>query len=348
MVKHSSTEHHKAAVREIERRKKLNEQTSNSLKAGLTKNLQMETDDSEGENQISTDVNYFSNPNESDSDSVSDSIAESINSSELSSEFHDSLSDISEEMESSTDTMFETNIEHDVLRDSEDWYPFTKKELRLARGLNFNVEVLELYTTFNLITKKKRLCNVNLPYWKTVQSAKAKLQKKSKCKEHISVSVLGNPISTVGIEGLFNQDLGNPLVSSCLQFYPEQPAGKNIYKLSQSKKWLQEYPRDLRAQMISVGGKHYYIYEPVKINDGSVVVPMFFYIKGGKMYAKACKLNFSVISSAEVNIFISWNRYFYSDDIKEIVGEDFLRPYAEILVSDRILLALNCRNILHG
>ncbi|KAI8458796.1 hypothetical protein BY996DRAFT_6430113 [Phakopsora pachyrhizi] len=65
------------------------------------------------------------------------------------------------------------------------------------------------------------------------------------------------------------------------------------------------------------------------------------------MYAKACKLKFSVISSAEVKIFISWNRDFYSDDIKEIVGEDFLRPYAEILVSDRILLASKCRNILH-
>ncbi|KAI8448283.1 hypothetical protein BY996DRAFT_6433305 [Phakopsora pachyrhizi] len=73
--------------------------------------------------------------------------------------------------------------------------------------------------------------------------------------------------------------------------------------------------------MSSVGGKHYYIYKPVQINDGR-----------GKMYAKACKSNFSVISSAEVNIFISWNRDFYSDDIKEIVGEDFLRPYAEILV----------------
>ncbi|CAH7672298.1 hypothetical protein PPACK8108_LOCUS7107, partial [Phakopsora pachyrhizi] len=143
------------------------------------------------------------------------------------------------------------------------------------------------------------------------------------------------------------QELGNPLVSSCLEFYPEQSAGKKIYKLSQSKKWLQEYPRDLRAQMISVEGKHYYIYEPVQINDGSVVVPMFFYIKGGKMYTKACKLNFSVISSAEVKIFITWNRDFYSDDIKVIVGEDFLRPYAEILVSDRILLASKCRNILH-
>ncbi|KAI8454553.1 hypothetical protein BY996DRAFT_6463507 [Phakopsora pachyrhizi] len=78
LVKHSNTEHHKSA-------------------ADMTKNLQIETDESDGEDLISTDVNYFSNPNESDSDSD----AESINSSELSSEYLNSLSDRSEEMESS-------------------------------------------------------------------------------------------------------------------------------------------------------------------------------------------------------------------------------------------------------
>ncbi|KAI8457360.1 hypothetical protein BY996DRAFT_6411693 [Phakopsora pachyrhizi] len=305
LVKHSNTEHHKAAVREIERRNNLHEQTLMCPKADMTKILQMDTDESDGEDLISTDVNYFSNPNESDSDSD----AESINSSEISSEYLNSLSDRSEEMESSTDTMFETNIEDDLLGDSEDWYPFTKKEIMIGCLISGCTRSLISWKTYEHIQLVLRLCNVNLPSWKTVH----------KCKEHISVSVLRNPISTVGIEGILNQ----------------------------SKKWLQEYPRDLRAKMISVGGKHYYIYEPVQINDGSVVVPMFFYIKGGKMYAKACKLNFRVISSAEVNIFISWNRDFYSDDLKEIFGEDFLRPYDEILVNDRILLASKCRNILH-
>ncbi|CAH7666098.1 hypothetical protein PPACK8108_LOCUS419 [Phakopsora pachyrhizi] len=124
LVKHSNTEHHKAAVREIERRNNLHEQTSMCPKADLTNNLQMETDESDGEDLISTDVDYFSSPNESDSDSD----AESINSSELSSDYLNSLSDRSEKMESLTDTMFETNIDDEVLGDSEDWYPFTKKE----------------------------------------------------------------------------------------------------------------------------------------------------------------------------------------------------------------------------
>ncbi|KAI8460603.1 hypothetical protein BY996DRAFT_6409263 [Phakopsora pachyrhizi] len=259
IVKHSNTKHHKAA---------------------------METDDTDGEHQISAEFNYLSNTNESESESYADSDADSIKSSELSSDFYDTLSKISEEMESSSEAILEKDIDREMLGEAEEWYPFTSKEFR---------------------------------------------QLKQNFKDQISLSVLGNPICNVGIEGLLTQELGNALVSSFLEFYPEQSDGKHIYKLSQSKKWLHEYPRDLRGQMISVGGKHYYIYEPVQLNDGSVVVPMFFYIRGDKMYAKTCKLNVRVISFAEVNISISWNRNFYSADIKEVLREEFLKPYTEIL-----------------
>ncbi|KAI8445100.1 hypothetical protein BY996DRAFT_8480786 [Phakopsora pachyrhizi] len=101
---------------------------------------------------------------------------------------------------------------------------------------------------------------------------------------------------------------------------------KNLYKLAQSEKWLHQYPRNLRPQMISFGGKNYYIYELVQLIDGNVVVPVFFYTKGGKIYAKASKCNVSIHSSED----------------------EFWRPYNEILFSDRILLATKCRNILYG
>ncbi|KAI8457160.1 hypothetical protein BY996DRAFT_6430594 [Phakopsora pachyrhizi] len=99
--------------------------------------------------------------------------------------------------------------------------------------------------------------------------------------------------------------------------------------------------------MISFGGKQYYIYEPVQLIDGNVVVPVFFYTKGGKMYAKACKLNVSIHSSEDVKIYICWNMDFFSPEATEILGEEFRRPYNEILFSDRILLATKCRNILY-
>ncbi|KAI8443763.1 hypothetical protein BY996DRAFT_8511988, partial [Phakopsora pachyrhizi] len=137
------------------------------------------------------------------------------------------------------------------------------------------------------------------------------------------------------------------LVSKFVEFYPELSNGKNIYKLAQSEKWLHQFPRNLRAQMISVGGRQFYIYEPVQLIDGNVVVPVFFYTKGGKIYAKACKLNVSIDSSEDVNISICWNLDFFSPDTTEIFVEDFWRPYNEILFSNRILLATKCRNILH-
>ncbi|KAI8447008.1 hypothetical protein BY996DRAFT_4647289 [Phakopsora pachyrhizi] len=201
--------------------------------------------------------------------------------------------------------------------------------------------------TYDHIRLVLRLCNVDLPSWRTVQSAKAKLQKYTYCRVQKSVSVLGNPICTLGIEGLLTQELGNPLVSKFVEFYPELSNGKNIYKLSQSEKWLHQYPRNLRAQMISFGGKQFYIYEPVQLIDGNVVVPVFFYTKGGKIHAKACKLNVSIQSSEDVKISICWDKDLFSPDATEILGEEFRKPYNEILFSDRILLATKCRNILY-
>ncbi|KAI8453482.1 hypothetical protein BY996DRAFT_6414633 [Phakopsora pachyrhizi] len=85
----------------------------------------------------------------------------------------------------------------------------------------------------------------------TVQTAKTKLQKIS------SQGILGNPMTTVSIQGLLTQELGNPIVTNYLEYYPEDPEGENIYKLSQSQKWLYQYPRDLCAQMIRVEDKSF-------------------------------------------------------------------------------------------
>ncbi|CAH7669173.1 hypothetical protein PPACK8108_LOCUS3748, partial [Phakopsora pachyrhizi] len=201
--------------------------------------------------------------------------------------------------------------------------------------------------TYNHIQLVMRLCDVDLPSWKTVQSAKSHLQKISHCKDNMSVSVIGNPITTLSIQGLLTQELGNTIVCKYLEFYPEDTNGENVYKYSQSAKWLHQYPRDLRVQMIKVGVKSYYIYEPTQIIDGNVVVPIFFYIKGGIMYAKVCKVNVCVSSSSELQLSISGDLSFYASDLKEIMVQDFLKPYLEITANDGRLLAEKCRNVLH-
>ncbi|CAH7673811.1 hypothetical protein BY996DRAFT_4590926 [Phakopsora pachyrhizi] len=106
--------------------------------------------------------------------------------------------------------------------------------------------------TYNQIQVVLRMCDIELPSWKTVQTAKTKLQKISHCKKSTSQSIIGNPMTTVSIQGLLTQELGNPIVTKYLKYYPEYSEGKNIYKLSQSEKWLHQYSRDLCAQMTRV------------------------------------------------------------------------------------------------
>ncbi|CAH7671050.1 hypothetical protein PPACK8108_LOCUS5804 [Phakopsora pachyrhizi] len=137
IVKHSNTKNHKAAVREIERRNKALSQCSNSHKAGLKKGFQMETYDTDGDAQTSNEITYFSNHSDSeseseaegdtDSESKSEADTDSNNLSELSSDYQDSLSEISEDMESSANAILETDIDHEILGEARDWYPFTNK-----------------------------------------------------------------------------------------------------------------------------------------------------------------------------------------------------------------------------
>ncbi|CAH7667978.1 hypothetical protein PPACK8108_LOCUS2433 [Phakopsora pachyrhizi] len=181
--------------------------------------------------------------------------------------------------------------------------------------------------TYNCIQLVIRLCDVDLPSWKTVQYAKSHLQKITHCKDIMS-------------------ELGNPIVSKYLEFYPEDTNGENLYKYSQSAKWLHQYPRELRVQMIKVGVKSYYLYGPTQIIDGNVVVPIFFYIIGGIMYEKVCKLNVCVLSSSELQISISGDLSFYASDLKEILVQDFLKTYMEITANYGRLLAEKCRNFL--
>ncbi|CAH7670278.1 hypothetical protein PPACK8108_LOCUS4994 [Phakopsora pachyrhizi] len=198
---------------------------------------------------------------------------------------------------------------------------------------------------YNHIRQVLGLCDVDLPSRKTVQSAKSQLLKKTHCKEKMSVSIMGNPITTVIIQVLLTQCshkvARGGLASKSLNFF-----SGDIYKFSQSAKWLHQHPRDLRVQMINVGDKSYYIYEPAQLKDGNVVVPIYFYIKGGIMFAKVCKLNVFVLSSSEVQISIFGDLDFYASDLKEIMAQDFLKPYIEIKAHDGRLLADKCRNIL--
>jgi hypothetical protein len=86
-----------------------------------------------------------------------------------------------------------------------------------------------------------------------------------------SYSILGNPTYALSIEKILGQEIRNPLVTRAIGYYPEDARGKNIFKLSQSKKWLKDMDPDSQTS-----NGDFYLFEPVQLSNNSIVVPLFF------------------------------------------------------------------------
>ncbi|PLW20309.1 hypothetical protein PCANC_08496 [Puccinia coronata f. sp. avenae] len=61
----------------------------------------------------------------------------------------------------------------------------------------------------------------------------------------IEESVFGNPMFALNAKELIADDLMNPCVFRHVNFVPEETDGFNVYKTSQSTKWLKELQPDL-------------------------------------------------------------------------------------------------------
>ncbi|KAI8457585.1 hypothetical protein BY996DRAFT_6411529 [Phakopsora pachyrhizi] len=334
---------HKAHVRYIERQQFQHADMSNSGRShGLT-GFNIEKDNNDVNEIRGSSKCGFSTKDYTDSDSTSDGEILNDSQSEISSSSLKSHGD----GYSMEDLLMGQDNNLDYQCDQPYWFPFKKKEIMIGYLIAGRTCTLISRKTYNHLQVVLRLCDVQLPSWKTVQSAKTQLQKMTHCKKYTSLSVIGNPMTTVRIQGLLKQELGNPIVAKYLDFYPENSEGESIYKLSQCEKWLHQYPRDLRAQMIRVGDQSFYIYEPAQIIDRNLVFPLYFYNKGNKILAKVCKLNVLVLPSSLVELLISGDLNFYSSNMKEIMAEEFLKPYHEITFNDGRPLKSICRNVLY-
>ncbi|CAH7667406.1 hypothetical protein PPACK8108_LOCUS1800 [Phakopsora pachyrhizi] len=63
------------------------------------------------------------------------------------------------------------------------------------------------------------------------------------------------------------------------------------------------------------------------------------------LLTQVCKHNVFVLLSSELQISISSDLDFYASDLKEIMAQDFLKPYIEVKAHDGRLLADKWRNI---
>ncbi|PLW22365.1 hypothetical protein PCASD_15908 [Puccinia coronata f. sp. avenae] len=180
----------------------------------------------------------------------------------------------------------ETMID-DLTPDKTSWYPFLNKEYLVASllvGYLYKIISRDMYHQIQSILT---LYHVILPRWEAIQHMRAKIQTLINHTIIEKESVFGNPMFALNAKEIISDDLMNPLVAPHIDFFAEETKGNNIYKASQSNKWLKELAPDLRVQMVkSKNKKHFYNLEPVKMKNGKITVPVFFYIHQNEYFAK--------------------------------------------------------------
>jgi hypothetical protein len=128
-------------------------------------------------------------------------------------------------------------------------------------------------------------------------------------------------------------------------FLPELPSDEGINRLSQCKKWREEYSSLLRVQMVvSENKKHIYIYEPVQLQTHQLVVPIFFYQHRGKTMAKCLPADVQP-HHRRPNRFIIMlpaERGFDSAELYSIEVKAIWRSFHEVLMEDGVALCDVC------
>ncbi|KAI9626747.1 hypothetical protein KEM48_010212 [Puccinia striiformis f. sp. tritici PST-130] len=143
-------------------------------------------------------------------------------------------------------------------------------------------------------------------------------------------------------------DLANPLVSPHLEYYPEKTNGP-YFKFSQSNKWLKELAPQHRAQMCEVEDEHYYLFEPVELDSGLLVIPICFYSQDTQIFSKCIVpeiKGFMKDNKAVTKIKIPQDIKFDNLDLYNINTNQFKKNYFKINMNGN-KLSQECGNALY-
>lgn len=127
--------------------------------------------------------------------------------------------------------------------------------------------------------------------------------------------------------------MANPHVVEKLVCIPETDKEVEVNRFSQSRKWRELLPKDLRVQMVELGSQHYYVHEPVQIDDGDVVVPVFFYQHRSVVMAKCLPLKIVGIQNG-YRLEIAEEEDFRSNIYRSIEVSCFVRTWPNIVLGD--------------
>ncbi|KNZ64413.1 hypothetical protein VP01_1031g6 [Puccinia sorghi] len=120
----------------------------------------------------------------------------------------------------------------------------------------------------------------------------------------------------------FNKNMGNNLCfSRCKNHYEKCVLSHNCSKLTQSQKWLEDLPSNMKPQMWINNQKHFYIFEPLETFQNQLYVccdplaiyilnldhnnvPIFFYTFKHELFAKCIQPQLQKINDSTVQLFI--------------------------------------------
>lgn len=107
--------------------------------------------------------------------------------------------------------------------------------------------------------------------------------------------------------------MANPKVRPNLSFYPED-SGKRVSEARQAERWLHEAPADQLTPMARLGVKDFYIHEPAMTTDGIICMPVRWFTRDQKIYAKCWEMQPIHTDSTSAWRVIVRNNYIISQD----------------------------------
>ncbi|KAH9807092.1 hypothetical protein DFH28DRAFT_1153434 [Melampsora americana] len=245
--------------------------------------------------------------------------------------------------------LLEEDIKGVQPQDSDGWYPFKRKEHVVALlmiGSNRNLLSRMQYQRIRSIL---RIMAVNLPEWGTLRALVKRMKKTLGLMIRERKSPLGNPLFGLDVKIIISNELANPLVSPHLVFVPERTLEGPTNRLSQCKKWREDYSPELRVQMIVSNDIHYYIYEPVQLQTQQLVVPIFFFQQDNCLMARC--LPAIVIPDPEnptnLKVLIPEVSAFNSEQLFTIECKDFWRTLPKIELDGGKLLKDLCGDFMY-
>ncbi|OAV95884.1 hypothetical protein PTTG_26547 [Puccinia triticina 1-1 BBBD Race 1] len=231
------------------------------------------------------------------------------------------------------------------LRRNWDWWPFKNKQYLVGTMVIGHTRTIISRVMYNHVRMMFDISAVELPDWTTVRRVKSNLRKMVGLEVLGHRSVVGTPVHTLSLKKLIALKLANPIVEPHIQYYPEQANGRQIYKLSQSEKWLKELGPDTRAQMVRQDGRDYYLHELVQMQSNLLVIPKFFYEYKGRMYARCVTPTIDVDEvGGGLKFIIPKNLPFSSSQLNSHSVADFCVKYPVMDSPDGTLMSTLCGN----